>query len=184
MLDECLQLKERERGYCESEHILALVYALLDGASCLDDVQRLRDDAETQEVLQLAGVPHPTTLGDFLRRFKLEEIEQFEELLRELGKKTHKLDSYPKPKLTVDLDSKVSEKYGHQEGVELTYRKVKGFHPQFAFRADTTEMLFARLNPGFTYTAAGASKLLDKILSAVPEETCVLRLRAYSGWYM
>jgi hypothetical protein len=45
ILDEHIQVKERERGYPESEHILALAANAFIGGDFLDDLEALREDA-------------------------------------------------------------------------------------------------------------------------------------------
>lgn len=181
ILDRNLTLKERQRGYTESEHILALAYSMLEGASCLDDIERLRKDKQTQRILQVGGIPHPTTLGDFLRRFSLGHIRQFEKAIGEVRRKIHRIET--PEEVTVDMDSKVFEKHGHQEGVNRTYRGTRGYHPQFAFRADTAECVFAKLQRGSAYTARQSVRMLKATLAQLPESAQVVNVRADSGWY-
>ena len=65
-----LRLLRRHRPYAESDHILTLVYNLLSGGETLNDVNRLGDDPALLRVLGAEHVPHATTIGDFLARFK------------------------------------------------------------------------------------------------------------------
>jgi hypothetical protein len=181
ILDENLRLKKRNRGYSESEFILSLVYALLDGASCLDDIQRLRDDKQTQDLLQMNGVPHATTIGDFLRRFYIGHIYQFNKALRVIGEKFHQIDS-PET-VGLDIDSWVGEKHGHQQGVSLAYNGKEGYHPQFVFRTDTKECVWTRLQNGSAYSGRQAVRMFRDMLKAVPQKTLNIRVRADSAWY-
>lgn len=181
ILDETLTIKKRNRGYSESEFILPMVYCMLDGASCLDDIGRLRDDTQTQKFLQIKGVPHATTIGDFLKRFNIGHIYQLIKAQGKIRKKIYQIDS--PDEVTIDQDSKVFEKHGHQEGVDMTYQGIRGYHPQFAFRADTAECVYAKLQRGSAYTARAAKRMLTDILRQIPESAEVVHIRSDSGWY-
>ena len=65
-----LRLLRRHKPYAESDHILTLVYHFLSGGETLNDVNRLGDDPVLLRVLGTEQVPHATTIGDFLARFK------------------------------------------------------------------------------------------------------------------
>jgi hypothetical protein len=75
-------VKKRNRGYSPSQAILGLCETLIAGGECLDDVALLRGDS-AQELLRGHGLPEPTTLGRFLRRFSLGHIGQLNRALDE-----------------------------------------------------------------------------------------------------
>ena len=181
ILDECLSVKKRKRGFSESEFITSCALGILDGSSCLSDMDRLREDEETQELLDIDGVPHSTTIGEFLDKFSIGHIRQFENALRRIASGLH--EKHPVSDVTVDMDSIVLEKYGHQQGVGMSYRRKKGYHPQFAFRTDTGECLFARLQRGNAFSSRNACKMLKSIRKALPAKTETFRFRADSAWY-
>lgn len=181
ILDDHLNLKKRNRGYTESQFILSLVFALLDGASCLDDIQRLRDDVQTQDLLQMSGIPHATTIGDFLRRYYIGHIYQFNKALRVIGERFHQIDS-PET-IGLDIDSWVGEKHGHQQGVSRGYNGKEGYHPQFVFRTDTKECVWTRLQSGSAYSGRHAVRMFRDMMKAIPEKTRNILVRADSAWY-
>jgi len=74
ILDRCVQVKERETGYPESEHILALSANAFVGGDYLDDLEALRQDVTIQMAIGRKDIPDPTTAGDFCRRFSLSHI--------------------------------------------------------------------------------------------------------------
>ncbi len=76
-------VKERRRGYSPAQAILALCETLIAGGECLDDVALLRGD-RAQELLRGHGLPDPTTLGRFLRRFTLGHLGQLNRALDQL----------------------------------------------------------------------------------------------------
>src|SRR5215210_5242346 len=73
-VDEELQVKVRQRGYSESEAVLALVYNLVSGGQGLSDLEVLRGDEGTQQLLGVKSLLAPTTAGEFLRRFDIGDI--------------------------------------------------------------------------------------------------------------
>src|SRR5713101_7128648 len=61
LLDEELQVKVRERGYGEGQAIAGLVYNLILGGEHLSDLEVLRGDPGTQELLEAEAILAPTT---------------------------------------------------------------------------------------------------------------------------
>jgi hypothetical protein len=95
-------VKKRERGYSPAQAMLALCETLIAGGACLDDVAVLRADSG-QELLRGHGLPEPTTLGRFLRRFTLGHLGQLNRALDELFARVHPL--LDRQTLTLDLDA-------------------------------------------------------------------------------
>src|SRR5215813_12084469 len=81
-LDQEIDVKERERGYSVSESILGLAFNLMLGGDCLDDLDVLRGDPGTIAIFGVKSVIAPRTAGDFLRRFNLGDISDFQRALR------------------------------------------------------------------------------------------------------
>src|SRR4030065_1508946 len=77
ILDEQVKVKERESGYPESEHILALAANAFMGGDYLDDLEALREDVAIQRAIGRKDIPDPTTAADFCRRVTLGHILQF-----------------------------------------------------------------------------------------------------------
>src|SRR4030066_1697532 len=75
-LDERVKVKQRESGYPESEHILALAANAFVGGDFLDDLEALREDDAIKMAIGGKEIPDPPTQGDFCRRFKLGHILQ------------------------------------------------------------------------------------------------------------
>jgi hypothetical protein len=74
---ERVTVKKRNRGYSASQAILGLCEALLAGGECLEDVALLRVDS-AQELLRGHGLPDPSMVGRFLRRFNLGHIRRLD----------------------------------------------------------------------------------------------------------
>ena len=82
ILDEALKVKQRERGYGESELVMGLVNNVVVGGDCLLDLEVLRGDRGTQALLGVTDVLAPTTAGEFLRKFDIGDIHDLRRVNR------------------------------------------------------------------------------------------------------
>lgn len=73
-LDAELSVKQRQRGYSEAEAVMGLVYNLIAGGDCLTDLEVLRGDPGTRDLIGLKDVIAPTTAGEHLRKFHIGSI--------------------------------------------------------------------------------------------------------------
>jgi hypothetical protein len=71
LLDEELGVKQRERGYPESEAVLGLSHNLIAGGGSLLDLNVLRGDKGTQQLIGIPKVLAPSTAGEFLCKFDI-----------------------------------------------------------------------------------------------------------------
>jgi hypothetical protein len=70
--------------------------------------------------------------------------------------------------LTIDVDSTICEVEGHQkQGAAFGYTRVLGYHPLLASRADTGEVIHARMRKGSANTARGVRRFLDELIARV-----------------
>ena len=68
--------------------------------------------------------------------------------------------------LVVDVDSTICEVHGyHKQGACYGYTHRLGYHPLLATRADTGEMLHARLRTGAANTARGILRFVDELIA-------------------
>ena len=134
-LDQELNLKQRERGYSVSESIFSLVFNLILGGDCLDDLDVLRGDPGTSALPGVEKIIAPRTAGDFLRRFRIGEISDFQRALRLIADKVrpHQTSEI----CTIDLDPSIFEQCSkRKEGSRMAYNGQIGYHPMFAFWAE------------------------------------------------
>jgi len=129
ILDEYVRVKERESGYPESEHILALAANAFVGGDYLDDLEALREDVAIQRAIGRREIPDPTTAGDFCRRFTLGHILQmnkaFGKIQQEVYKRRKGVHTW-----TIDVDAKVHEVYGEKkEGAAKSFNGVYSCNP-------------------------------------------------------
>src|SRR5215813_3017019 len=107
VLDEELQVKGRERGYSEGQAIRGLVYNLIVGGAHLSDLDVLRGDPGTQELLEAETILAPTTAGEFLRKFDIGDVHDLQRVHLRLQQRVgvHQQAT----SCTLDLDSSIYE---------------------------------------------------------------------------
>jgi hypothetical protein len=146
LVDETVRLVGRIGGSRPGRKVLTLVHAMAAGAECIDDADRLRAGA-TGAVLG-HRVMAPSTLGTFLRAFTFGHVRQLEAVVGRAIERAWGLGAGPAGALIVDVDSTICELHGYQkQGAAYGYTRVLGYHPLLATRADTGEVLHARLRP-------------------------------------
>jgi hypothetical protein len=175
-------VKKRQRGYSPAQQILALCETLIAGGECLDDVALLRADGG-QERLRGHGLPDPTTLGRFLRRFGLGHLGQFNRALDAAFARVQPL--LERERVTLDLDATLIETYGPvgaRHGARGTYTGKVALHPLLCFVAETGEWLHAKLRNGHAAASRGAAGFVGECLRRLPAGVCVY-LRADEGFF-
>jgi hypothetical protein len=181
VLDEELRVKTRERGYPESEAVGSLVYNTILGGSCLSDLEVLRGDQGTQELLGAERVLAPTTAGEFLRKFDIGDVHDLQRVNLRLQERVRPHQTATP--CTVDLDSSIYEQAStSKEGSTKAYNGEIGYHPLLAFWAEEGELLFSHLRRGSAHTARNAVWFLRQTRKRLPTGA-TLKLRADSGFY-
>ena len=148
LVDRVVRLGGRVGGANPGRKVLTVVSAMLAGGSHIDHVNQLRAGS-TGRVLPFR-VMAPSTVGTFLRSFTWGHVRQLEKVLTiSLGRAWRLGAGPPKRGMTVDLDSTICEVSGKAKGgAAYGYTKKLGYHPLLAFRADTGEVVGARLREG------------------------------------
>jgi hypothetical protein len=181
VLDEELQVKVRERGYSEGQAIRGLVYNLILGGSHLSDLEVLRGDPGTQELLEAETILAPTTAGEFLRKFDIGDVHDLQRVHLRLQQRVRAHQQ--SPTCTIDLDSSIYEQGSTaKEGSTKAYNGEIGYHPLLAFWAEEGELLFSHLRRGSAYTARNILWFLRETYKRIPA-TASKQLRADSGFY-
>lgn len=112
-LDECVHVKQREGGYPESEHILALSANAFMGGDYLEDLEALREDVAIRKAIGRSDIPDPTTAGDFCRRFTLGHILQMNQAYAKILGNVYTHRS-PVTSWTLDVDAKSMRSTGRR----------------------------------------------------------------------
>ena len=149
LLDETIRLDGRAGGARPGRKVLSLAASMLSGGSHIDHADRLRAGS-TQGVLPFR-VMAPSTLGTFLRSFTWGHARQLDKALGTILKRVWSLPGMsPGDRvLTIDVDSTICEVHGEQkQGARYGHTRQCGYHPLLAIRADTGEIVGARLRGG------------------------------------
>ena len=88
--------------------------------------------------------------------------------------------------LTIDIDSTICQVEGkHKHGASYGYTKVLGYHPILATRADSGEVLHARMRKGSANTQRGARRFIEELIARVRRAgaTGQLTVRVDSGFW-
>ena len=183
LVNDMVRLVGRVGGSRPGRKVLTLVAAILTGASHIDHADRLRAGA-TQAVLPFR-VMAPSTLGTFLRSFTFGHIRQLDAVIAETIRRAWSLGAGPgAAAMTIDLDSTICEVHGKaKHGAAYGYTKVLGYHPLVATRADTGEVLHARLRKGSSQR--GAKRFAEELIARVRRAgaTGALTVRADAGFW-
>jgi hypothetical protein len=147
--------------------VMALIYAMLLGADCIDDCEVLRA-GRTRRLLG-GWLPAPSTLGTFLRAFTFGHVRQLDRVLAESLTRAWRAGAGPgKERLVVDVDSFIGEVHGYKkQGVGFGYTRQRGYHPLMASRADTGEVLHVRLRKGKANSSRGVVRFVDELIARV-----------------
>ena len=183
LVNQMVHLGGRIGGSRPGRKVLTLVAAILAGASHIDHADRLRAGA-TQRVLPFR-VMAPSTLGTFLRAFTFGHVRQLDAVIAEAIRRAWSSAVGPGTSaMTMDLDSTICEVHGeHKDGAAYGYTRVLGYHPLIATRADTGEVLHARLRKGSSQR--GAKRFVEELIARVRRAGAKgpLNFRADAGFF-
>ena len=167
LIDATVRLDGRVGGARPGRKVLTLVHALCAGGSHIDHAGMLRAGA-TASVLGHRAMA-PSTLGTFLRAFTFGHCRQMEAVLGHSLGRAWAAGAGPGDKaLVIDIDSTICEVAGkHKHGAGFGYTHKLGYHPLLATRADTGEVLHARMRKGAANTQRGTVRFLDELVARV-----------------
>ena len=183
LINSTVRLVGRAGGALPGRKVLTLVATILAGGSHIDHADMLRAGA-TRRVLGFR-VMAPSTLGTFLRAFTFGHVRQLDKVLGEALRRAWRAGAGPGGSaVTIDLDSTICEVHGHKkQGAAYGYTRVLGYHPLLATRADTGEILHARLRKGSSQR--GAKRFVEELIARTRRAgaTGALVMRADSGFW-
>lgn len=141
----------------------------------------VRFDTALRSIFELKVVGSVSTFTRFFRRFGQKEVEQVFSHLSGWFWSRISGRSW-----TVDLDSSVLTRYGHQEGSRVGYnpwrRGKKSHHPLMAFAAECRMVITAWLRPGNTTDSNNAENFFREVLAVLGQHHVIGLLRADSSF--
>lgn len=183
MIDKFVKVKARERGYRESEAVLGLAISMITGGVCLDDLVVLREEEAFKTIWRHGDIPHPTTMGDFLRRFDLGHIRQLESVNTQSFSKVYAA-SERMSTITMDIDSTLDEVHGSKkEGAQWAYTGIRALNPLMCFIRENGDWLHSRLRSGNTYTSDGAVSFIRESYHKIKGLADMINACMDSGFY-
>ena len=164
-----LELLKRYLPYHESDHILNIAYNYLAGGSCLQDIELLRNDEAWLNALGAQIIPDPTTAGDFLRRFKEEDIHEFMEIKNTVRSNIWKQQPASFfQKATINVDGTICSTNGEcKQGMDISYNGQWGYHPLVISLHNTREPLYIVNRPANMPSHHNSALWIDKSLDLV-----------------
>ena len=167
LVNATVRMAGRVGGAWPGRKVLTLVHAIVAGATHIDHADVLRA-GNTAGVLG-HRVMAPSTLGTFLRAFTFGHVRQLEAVVGETLARAWRLGGGPGAgRLVIDVDSTICEVVGKlKAGAAFGYTKVLGYHPILATRADTGEVLHARIRKGSANTSRGTKRFVEELVARV-----------------
>ncbi len=199
-VNQHVQIKQRQRGYDEATFVESFVILNVVGGECLEDFERLREDAGLSELIG-HGVPSPEAARKFLYEFH--EEEKIEEAKRRRGpdeiayipEETKALQGLgmvnrdlvqrlgqrcPEQKIaTVDQDATIIE--SRKQEALRTYEGERGYQPMLAVWAEMNVVLADEFRDGNVGAQMAPLKVAQAAFAALPETVTTFYYRGDSA---
>jgi len=178
-IDDRINLLKRHVPYHESDHILNIAYNYLAGGTCLQDIELLRNDEAWLNALGAEIIPDPTTAGDFLRRFKEEEIHEFMEVKNSVRSSIWQQQPASfRREATIDVDGTICATDGEcKQGMDISYNGQWGYHPLLISLHNTREPLYIVNRSANVTSHHNSAPWIDKSLDLVCSHFKKVQLR-------
>jgi hypothetical protein len=184
LIDSTVKLGGRVGGARPGRKVLTLTHAMIAGGTHIDHADMLRAGS-TGAVLG-HRVMAPSTIGTFLRTFTFGHVRQLEAVNGHALERAWAAGVGPGGPLVIDIDSTICEVDGKaKQGAGYGYTHKLGYHPILATRADSGEVLHARMRKGAANTQRGARRFIDEVVARVRRAgtTSELTVRVDSGFW-
>jgi hypothetical protein len=166
-IDRRLHLLKVHLPYHESDHVLNIAYNILAGGTCLEDIERWRNDEVYLDALGAQRIPDPTTAGDFCRRFERRDIEILMSTINDVRVKVWQQQP-PEflEEAIIEGDGLMAETTGQcKEGMDINYKGQWGYHPLLVSLANTAEPLYLVNRRGSRPSHEGAAVRFDQSIA-------------------
>lgn len=165
-INENLMLLTYHFPYWESDHVLNIAYNVLTGGTCLEDIERLRNDETYLNALGAKRIPDPTTAGDFLRRFDKDWIFALQETINQSRTSVWRLQNASFHKeAVIDIDGTIAPTAGQcKQGMDIAYNGIWGYAPLIISLANTREVLYLVNRSGNRPSSDGAAEWIDRAI--------------------
>jgi hypothetical protein len=163
-MDEHLPAYSSNRAYQPHEYAFLQLANHATGGNCLEDSRAISEDGALKELLKLADLPAPNTLGDWFRtatwgqshRLRKRTRELVWDILRQRGSK----------EVQIDIDAKVHE--SDNRSARWTYKGVRGYCPLYVTVPDEKLVLDALFRPGNRTPQEHNASMVRTLLNSCP----------------
>jgi len=176
-----LQLAGSSVGYDHFEVIESFMMSVILGAGNITGSSQMGYDEVLKEIFQWEkGMPSQSSLSRFFQKYGQGESDDLFSVLLNWW-----FDTLDYKNLTMDIDSTVITRYGHQEGAKTGYNpKKKGrksHHPIMAFLAEPKMVANAWMRTGDSTSSTEFKEFLDNTFTMVGQDRIGL-VRGDSGF--
>ncbi len=164
--------------------LVAFLATVLVGAKRFAHAALLRGDRALHALLGIKRFPVDDTIRNLFRAFGMGEVQRLYEPLAEwqMQRIPPRASGY-----TLDLDSTVFERYGHQEGSLKGHNPRKhgrpSHHPLLAVLSEAHFLLHGWLRSGNCGSSRGVEEFLQEALALWSQRQKIRLLRADSGFF-
>ena len=170
VIDENLHLLKLHKPYHESDHVLNMVYNIVCGGQCLEDIELLRNNPAYLDALAAERIPDPTTAGDFLRRFGYDDVISLMDAANRVNRViwAHNPKNKSEKDAIIDVDGMIKPMHGEKkQGLDISYKGTWGFSPLIITEATTGTHLYTVNRSGNKVSHDDAAPWIDRAISAV-----------------
>jgi hypothetical protein len=195
LVKQHVRIKQRQRGYSESEYVQSVIALIAAGGDCLEDIERLRSDKGLK--LLVGELPSAEAVRFFLYGFHddklLEErpeqgafiapetapLAGLWEVQREVVLKASRKEE-PK-QATIDQDATVVE--SHKEQSRMTYLGERGYQPVINYWVEQDLILADEFRDGNVPAGMDCLSSFMRTIRALPASIETLYFRSDSAAY-
>jgi hypothetical protein len=195
LVKQHVRIKQRQRGYSESEYVQSVIALIAAGGDCLEDIERLRSDKGLK--LLVGELPSAEAVRFFLYGFHddklLEErpeqgafiapetapLAGLWEVQREVVLKASRKEE-PK-QATIDQDATVVE--SHKEQSRMTYLGERGYQPVINYWMEQDLILADEFRDGNVPAGMDCLSSFMRTIRALPTSIETLYFRSDSAAY-
>lgn len=169
------------RGYNPIQLINQFWVSIWSGANRFEHLEVTRQDEVIRKLFGWKSMAGHKAFMRYFGKFSMDQSRAVFDAMYRWFFNQMVFDNY-----TLDLDSTVMTRYGHQEGAAVGYNPKKrgrpSHHPLMGFVAECRMVVNCWLREGNAYTTKYFKEFLEKTLERMGEKTIGL-LRADSGFY-